>query len=121
LAAYRKCKAQTGRFLTALQDLNSRLDIGLTLQSYGDRLGDVKVAHDAVPAGELQYRCLKKVAVPAEGAPNVYLVVYREWDDCVTNYVDTCNVDRDLDTQSLWTAAAKSIRKAQAGLAQLRH
>jgi hypothetical protein len=119
VAAYRRCRAQTGRFLTVLEDLDSRLDVGLSLQAYGDRLGDVKVAADSLPPG-LRYACRKRVGVPAADALTAYLYAYKTWDECLNKF-DYCVVQGETESmlQTFWTAAHKRIRTAETGLAQL--
>ena len=122
LADYRTCKAKTSRFLAALHDLDSRLDVGLNVDDYGNRVGDVKVTHDAVAFRQLPYSCRKKVEVPAEGALGSYSAANTVWHHCLTKYGDWCFTN-DPTTKNLleilWNGAHKEIRKAQSGLHRL--
>ena len=119
LAAYRKCKTQVGPFLSALEDLNSRLDVGLSFSDYGTRVGDVRVAHDAAPFDELGAACLSVVAVPAEAAMNAYVKAYNKWNNCFND--DYCTTDSiSPELQAPWGTATGKIERAQAGLEQIR-
>jgi hypothetical protein len=111
-----ECEEQLGDFLAELNELNSRLTIGLTLQEYGERVADVRVAYDQVPFDDLQPDCLQDVAVPAEDALNSYVRAYRAWDRCITLQ---CPDFEEEDLQSRWSDATASIDEAEQGLAQL--
>jgi hypothetical protein len=109
-----KCKADIGPFLTALKDLNSRLDVGLSFQAYSDQVGNVKVAYDRVPFKQLSLPCLK-VGGPAEGALNAYISAYSVWNKCIGDtYCSTDSIDSEL--QGHWETARLKIERAQAAL-----
>ncbi len=108
-----------GPFLTALQDLDSRLGVGLSFSDYGTRVGDIRVADDAAPFDELGAACLSKVAVPAEAALNAYVKTYNTWNDCFNN--DYCTTDSiSPELQVPWGTATGKVAKARAGLEQIR-
>ncbi|MDP9226835.1 MAG: hypothetical protein M3P18_23930 [Actinomycetota bacterium] len=119
LAAYRRCNAQLGPFLVALQDLGSRLDVGLSFGEYGNRVGNVKVAYDALSTGQLSYPCLSNVGVPAEAALKAYLTAYDTWNNCMSDeYCTTDSIDPDL--QASWATARRKVGRAQAGVVLIR-
>jgi hypothetical protein len=114
LKAYRVCESQVGPLLTALEQLHSRLDIGLTFQEYSNRLGD-KVAYDAAPFEQQSAACTSRVGVPAEAALNAYIRAYNTWNDCISDL--NCSTDSiNSQLQGPWATAASKLDRARAGL-----
>jgi hypothetical protein len=46
-----KCRKRIGGFVSALRDLDSVLNVGVTLNSYSDELGRVRIQYDRVGGG----------------------------------------------------------------------
>src|SRR6266568_2667268 len=72
-------------FLTKLEELDSRLSVGLNFQEYGTQVGDVKVAYDRIDFTGTDPLCFSLVGVPAEAALNDYISAYNTWNACVSN------------------------------------
>ena len=64
-------------FLDALDELNSRLDVGLVNADYGNYVGDISVAYNDIPFRRLPQDCVFNVGVPAENAFNEYIKAQR--------------------------------------------
>jgi len=109
------CKAQLGELLAALQEIDSRLDIGMTIADYGQRLGDAKVAYDRIDFGSLEPGCVSSVGVPLENAFNEYIDAYQAWDSCIDRV--TCRLSSvEPELQDHWAAASDYIDEAAAAL-----
>jgi hypothetical protein len=116
---YEDCRAQLGIFIERLGELDSRLDIGLNYDEYGDQVADINVAYDDIPVGTLAYECVNRAGVPAEKALNKYVDAYNVWDRCFGD------IDCDLDSiepklQRHWSAASQAAERAETGLESLR-
>jgi hypothetical protein len=106
--------------MTALEDLHSRLGIGLSFQDYSDRVGDVKVAYDSVPFNQLSVACTSGVGVPAEAALNAYIRAYNTWNDCISD--DYCSTDSiDSQLQGPWSSATLKITRARTALDEIKN
>ncbi len=119
------CDSNISDFLNALHEMDSRLSVGLTFASYGERVGDVRVAYDASIAKLTEaadadsLACLGAVAVPAEKALNHYVAASNRWSRCIQD------IDCDVDSingalRSRWRRARQRIDSADAGLKELR-
>lgn len=78
------CLSQLTPFVSALEDLNSRLSVGLNFNDYSTRVGDARVAYDKVNFSALDPLCITTVGQPAENAFNDYVKAYNTWNDCFT-------------------------------------
>jgi Protein of unknown function (DUF2510) len=113
-----RCRSQVGNFLASLQDLDSRLSVGVPYAEYSHRVGNTRVAYDQIPFKQLAVDCLGNVGVPAEHAMNSYLKADTIWNDCISSL--GCDVDSiDPQLQQRWTAASNNIQQAQSGLHQI--
>jgi hypothetical protein len=108
------CAEQLEPVLEALEELDGRLDVGLTKVQYGERMGDIAVEYNRLDIDELsaEASCLA-VAVILEDAYNQYITANNEWSDCIS--------DTDCDTESIqptlqrhWSAASRKIEEARA-------
>lgn len=115
---YQRCQQQLGDLLHAEQQLDSRLDIGLTYDDYGNRLGDVQVEYKQVPFKQLGDTCTAEVGVPAENALNEYVKSENIWTKCFD--------DPDCDDSSIkdslrqhWSKATQYVDRANRGLASM--
>lgn len=103
------CVAQLQATLNALEELDGRLNVGLTKVDYGTRLGDVSVEYhkidiDAVAA---EPPCLV-VGQLLEDAFNEYVKANQAWQDCVGQ---SGNCDTLL--QGHWSAAHAKLVEAR--------
>jgi len=104
------CQSEIGDLMDSLDELNSRLDIGLTYADYGDQLGDANVAYDQVPAAELSGGCLDSAA-KLEAALNAYIRAYNKWKTCIDDY--DCNTDSiEPALQAAWSKASSNLDRA---------
>lgn len=113
-----RCERQVGDVLAAAQELDARLDVGLSLDEYTEYVGDIAVAHDRVRVGQLDLDCLGDVAVPAERALNHYMRAQQVWEECIDDF--GCNLDSvDPQLQRLWGKATDQVTNADKGLRDL--
>jgi hypothetical protein len=110
------------RFLQRTRALDSRLDVGLSYDEYGDKVADLKVAYDNVDfdaAGtDGSFACLSSVGVPLENALNQYMAAYRTWDACFDDFdCDTDSITPKL--QAKWSKASRNVSNAADGLSKL--
>jgi hypothetical protein len=110
---HRRCTSVVGALDTNLDDLSSRLVIGLALDAYATRLGAARFSYDrllrdAWTRGGIDDRCSKKVVEPLASALNAYLSAYGTWVDCV----EATHCRFDEGTAALKKAQAKWLRAA---------
>ena len=112
------CERHVGRFLRALEELDSRLSVGLTFEQYTQQVADVRVEYDRVPFKRIDVSCTLAVGVPAENALNLYVKANNTWNRCIGNF--GCDIDGiDPTLQRDWRKASREIRKARRGLADV--
>jgi hypothetical protein len=105
------CNGQIGPLLTALSDLNSRLDVGLNFGSYGTGVGNARVAYDQIDASGLDSGCALAGA-SAEKALNDYIDAYNTWNNCVNEA--GCNDDSIKPSlQKDWARASAALSDAK--------
>lgn len=90
------CRAQVGKALDLLGSLYSGY---LSVSSYGDSIDGLNRELDRVPRGSLSSKCLEVVR-EVEDAVGSNERTYSNFYNCVTVYIDSCNVG-DADHQSL--------------------
>jgi hypothetical protein len=110
-----QCVSQLGSFVSSLEDLNSRLSVGLNFADYSTRVGDAKVAYDKIPVSQLSADCTNLVGVPAQDALNDYITAYNTWNDCIDK-VGCTNDSIKTQLQADWSKASDSIDQAKAAL-----
>lgn len=111
----RDCAAAVKDFMSALHELDSRLDVGLTVAEYGNQVGDLKVAYDRVAWDTLPDECAQRVGIPAEAALNEYVKAHTQWQDCIqTSGCETSFIESNL--QGYWTKAHEKVVEADQGL-----
>lgn len=120
LQVARRCDAQLGDLVKAEQELSSRLDVGLNYRDYGDQVGNVSVAYNAVDFKALHdMGCLSAVGLPAEKAFNYFIKAQTVWQDCFDDmYCSTDSIDPKL--QNRWVIASRKADEAKQGLADLK-
>jgi hypothetical protein len=109
-----KCQSQIGAFVDALEELNSRLSVGLSFSDYSEKVGTVRVAYDKITPRELDPDCLD-AAGAGESAMNSYVTAYNTWNDCIGS--DSCTTDSiDSDLQQDWAEAIPKVKQARSRL-----
>ena len=122
-ATYQRCRTKVSPLIESLQQVNSRLAVGLNLDEYGNRLGDAQVDYDGLAgvAKRLDATCIAEVAVPLEASLNEYSKVLNVWNDCIADYYCDFNEGEPNDkAQAGWLKAGKKIDSARRALGQLR-
>jgi hypothetical protein len=105
------CPDEVTDYLDVLRDLDSRLSVGLNFASYGEYVGDARVAYDRIDVEDIGAACLADVAVPAEEALNAYVDAYNIWNECIGD-VDCANESITPDLQAKWADATEAIESA---------
>lgn len=115
-AAQDECKGQLGDLLSALKQIDGRLDVGLSYQALGDRLGDVAVAYNAIPFRKLSPPCVGRVGIPLEAAYNQYNKSHTKWGACIDDF--SCSVEgaKLAELRAHWSKASRLIGRAQRAL-----
>lgn len=112
------CRQNLGGFLRALQNTDSRLSVGMTFADYGSQVGQISVAYDRIPFGQMDLSCTMGPGVKAEKAFNSYTEAYNEWNECIGDlYCDMDSIDSSL--QDSWAKATRQINKARSSLVDL--
>lgn len=112
------CEGQLGPFLRKLQELDSRLSVGLNYSEYTEKVADVKVVYDRIPFDDLDFDCLSSVGTPGETALNQYAKAADRWGECVDD-LDCSNESVQPELQKFWTRAGKLAARAVDGLKTL--
>lgn len=112
------CNDQLKSFVRSLAAINSRLDIGLSYDSYSSVVSNAKVVYDRLPFGRMRSGCIT-IAVPAEKALNSYVDAYSTWSDCFSDlYCDVDSVEPEM--QDDWSKAGRQLASTRARLSQLK-
>ena len=110
---YANCKTQTAPVFTAIQDLNSHLEVGMNQDDYSNAVGDTKAVFDRLQADKIPSGCVKVVA-SLDRAMRWYSNASSEWNDCIQS--DYCTPD----PQPSWDAADGHVAAARRLLESLR-
>jgi hypothetical protein len=98
------CEKKLGRFIEELQEIDSRLAVGLSYDEYGSFVADARVEYDKINFNSVTPECLFKVGVPAENALNDYVKAFKVWDRCFQRL--GCDIDSiDPQLQKEWSQA----------------
>lgn len=109
------CREMVRPFLESLEEIDSRLDIGLNFQEYSEQVTDTKVVYDRLAIDALEPQCLSDVAIPLEQGFNEYIDAYKVWNRCVGNtYCSNDDIQGKL--QNKWAEATTKIEEAVAAL-----
>ena len=119
-----ECQKSTGRFRSSLEEIDSRLSVGMNFSEYSEKVGDAQVAYDRLfdASGDvdLSAGCVRRVAVALEGALNDYIRVYNVWNGCIGDYsCDFSEGDTNKKAQDGWRKASSKLDKAASGLEKL--
>ena len=122
------CKEKIGPFLTALQDVDSRLDVGIIQADYSTIVGEAAIKGNRILAdysmtadeaalklnrvggSSLSDDCKEALHLGLD-VLGLYEYVNTEWNDCI--FDDYCDTDTDVDF-SRWDAAADELKDALA-------
>lgn len=123
-AVYDDCNEAVGPLLESLQEVNSRLSIGINVGEYNDFLGDSQVAYDRgiedVPYDESDTSCFG-VAIGLEEALNLHIKAYNAWNNCVQDV--NCDFDAgepvNDKVQRYWAKAGTFTDKAEENLEEI--
>jgi hypothetical protein len=110
-----QCKDQTSGLTDALQELDSRLSVGMNFSAYSDKVAAAKVAYDKLPVSALDATCLSLVGSPEETALNEYITAYNTWNDCVSD-VDCKNDSITPTLQGHWSKATDLLNNIKKSL-----
>jgi hypothetical protein len=120
-ARYQQCADVSRQLNTKLNDLNSRLSVGLPFADYSDEVGDVSIAYDRMykqlgKTGPADLPCIGKVLAPLEVAVNAYISAYNRWNDCMND--DYCEMEGSTleKAQGSWSKAERQIARSERGL-----
>ncbi len=115
-AAAAQCHQQLDPLITALKDLEGRLNgAGLTEQDYLTRVGNISSAYGQISFHQLAFPCLTKVGANAEKAMNTFVTAGNTWNKCVTD-INCSQSGIDPQLQSNWADASASILLIDQGL-----
>jgi zinc-ribbon domain len=109
------CIRELGPFVSALEDLDSRLSVGLNFNDYSTRVGDTRVAYDRINLAKVDTLCLTVVGSPAEDALNAYVEAYNTWNDCIGTPGCT-NDSIKSQLQAQWSKATSLIDRIRASI-----
>jgi hypothetical protein len=117
---FAECRREVGPWLLKLQNINSRLSVGITQGAYNTALGSARIAYDGTDVAKVHHECLSGVGVPAERAFRHYMRANSIWDDCI--YDMYCNLDRDAmpEIQEQWAKASVLLERASTNLEDLK-
>lgn len=111
------CLSKLGPFLNSMQEINSRLDIGMNESEFVQRVGTAKVKHDQLDPKALQGTCLD-AGVDLEKALNKYIKAANKWSNCVSNF--SCTFKKiNAVMQLYWLQASTRISTAEKKVGKL--
>jgi hypothetical protein len=111
------CEAVIGDFLNSLHELDSRLDVGLNYEQYGQALGDVSVEYNKLNVDEIPAECID-AAADGEAAFNAYVKASNIWNKCFGD-IDCSNDSIMPRLQRNWSKATRKIQSAETALDDL--
>lgn len=113
------CRRDLGPLLRRLQNIDSRLAVGMNQDEYSNALGDVQVVYDRIDFDRTDIDCVTAVGVPAERAFNEYIRANTRWDNCIFDY--SCDVETDVmsQIQEHWAKATQLLTRAERHLSNL--
>lgn len=108
---HRACVAGLGRLLNALDEVDARLNVGLSQDEYSGLVGDASVAYNRLDVPSLGEGPCLAAGAQLEDALNDYSAVASRWNDCIYDFY--CDVDSiDPMMQRGWASATRAIAKA---------
>ena len=116
------CQAAIGGFVTALQDLNARLNVGVVYADYGNKVGDISAAHARIDTGAeaLQNEDCLNIVTEGESAFESYAKANEIWTHCIQSAGADPNCVRPKMLSRLraqWNDASTQVEQVTADLA----
>lgn len=106
LADAQTCLDEISPIVTAEQEVNGRLSVGVSYDEYRRLLGRVGVTYDRINVDALSPECLDEAGVPVEKAFNAHSKAENAWNNCLADY--NCDVDSiDPQLQRNWAQAGR--------------
>ncbi|MEW6153919.1 MAG: hypothetical protein AB1673_08025 [Actinomycetota bacterium] len=100
------------RLVTALQDVESKLTVGITYDEYRVANQSIQVAYDAIDFKGLPRGCLD-AGVAAEEAHNLHRQALTSWKACLDDAL-RCPVNSSkAERQRLWSEASDKLAEAK--------
>lgn len=114
-----ECTEDVAQLASALDELNSRIQVGLSYSDYTTEVGDVMVAYNRTDIDKISADrwCLGEVAVPLENAFQHFDKAMEVWKKCVGDW--DCSIkDKAVDAkmQKHWQRAGTYLEEADAAL-----
>jgi exonuclease VII small subunit len=121
VAQYNRCKQSLQGLPDALQELSSRLDVGLNFDEYTDKVGDIQVEYDKIDFEALgkDAGCLTSVGLPLEQAGTQFQKAASVWQKCQEN-IDCDNDSIQPELQEHWSKAGVKIESSKTALEALK-
>jgi hypothetical protein len=116
-AQYQKCNSQLHPLLSAEENLDSHLDIGMNYDEYTNAVGDAKAAYDQIPFHQLGPKCLLP-GISLENAMNDFAKGANTWTNCF-NKLSCSNDSIKPQLQAQWSKAHSQIDTAKTELQAL--
>lgn len=108
-----RCPKDLVALVNSLNDLDARLTVGLTYNTYAARLTLVSIAYNNVDVNKQSASCTRYAGVTAERAFNYHLKAKAAWNACIE--AQTC--DRaDPILQRHWKNAHDNLERAKRNL-----
>ena len=112
------CETTISEFKTAVEAVDSKLNVGLVQSDFNNALGDARVAYDQLDTETIlsDDYCISDVLGPLEDAFNIYVKSNTKWNKCITNF--GCEVEgKVLDNlQVRWLRATVKVAQADQAL-----
>jgi hypothetical protein len=113
-----ECAERFDGLIRALEELDSRLNVGLVFQDYTNRVGDIASEYGRIRFRQLGFSCINEVGIPLEEAVNSYIDAQNRWNECIGDF--GCDIDSiEPELQRHWRDATRDIRAARQGLRDL--
>lgn len=113
------CTSELSDFKSELENVNSKLTVGMTQSDFNKALGDVQVKYDRLDSDAINgdVYCSGNVGEPLQDAFNDFVKSNSAWAKCINAY--NCEVKGDVlkGLQKQWSSAGAKIEKANAALA----
>jgi hypothetical protein len=95
-----------------LQQIDSRLNVGLSFAEYTDYVGDAQVEYDRTDWDDGELSCTLKVGIALEDALKQYFKAYSKWDQCMDDYA--CEVEGSVlaGIRKHWSEATERLQYA---------
>lgn len=119
-AAYDECVEIWGAFRSELEELDSRLSVGLNIGDYTTAIGDARVEYDKATGGDLgSQKCLDS-ARRLENAYNAYVRGSTKWQKCIDDYnCDFNDSDLGRGAQQDWVRASTALTNSHQALERM--